>query len=67
MGSEMCIRDRVDNADQLLVDEDAIDCCVSDSDDYVADVVTTVVIHDDVGESKYANVDDDVLAEQLLL
>ena len=57
----------VDYADQLLVDEDVIDCCVSDSDDYVADVVTTVVIHDDVGESKYANVDDDVLAEQLLL
>jgi len=57
----------VDNADQLLVDEDVIDCCVSDSDDYVAYVVTTVVIHDDVGESKYANVDDDVLVEQLLL
>ena len=58
----------VDNADQLLVDEDVIDCCVSDSDEYVAaDVVTIVVIHDDVGESEYANVDDDVLAEQLLL
>ena len=57
----------VDNADQLLVDEDVIDCCVSDSDEYVADVVTIVVMHDDVGESEYANVDDDVLAEQLLL
>ena len=34
---------------------------------YVADVVTIVVIHDDVGESEYANVDDDVSAEQLLL
>ena len=41
--------------------------CVSGSDDYVADVVTTVVIYDDVGQSEYANVDDDVLAEQLLL
>ena len=49
------------------MDEDVIDCCVSDSADYVADVVTIAVIHDDVGESKYANVDDDVLAEQLLL
>ena len=49
------------------MDEDVIDCCVSDSDEYVADVVTTVVIHDDVGESEYADVDDDVLAEQLLL
>jgi len=57
----------VDNADLLLVDEDVVDCCVSGSDDYVADVVTTVVIHDDVAESEYANVDDDVLAEQLLL
>ena len=57
----------VDNADQLLVDEDAIDCCVSDSDDHMADVVTIVIIHDDVGESEYANVDDGVLAEQLLL
>ena len=46
-----------DNADQLLVDENVIDCCVSDSDEYVADVVTIVVIHDDVGESEYANVD----------
>jgi len=57
----------VDNANQLLVDEDVIDCCVSDIDEYVADVVTIVVIHDDVGESEYANADDDVLAEQLLL
>ena len=40
---------------------------MSDSDEYVADVVTIVVIHDDVGESKYANVDDDVVAKQLLL
>ena len=40
---------------------------MSGSDDYVADVVTTVVIYDDVGQSEYANVDDDVLAEQLLL
>jgi len=57
----------VDNADQLLVNKDVVDCCVSASDDYVADVVTIVVIHDDVGESECANVDDDVLAEQLLL
>jgi len=57
----------VDNADQLLVNEDVVDCCVSDSDNYVADVVTIVVIHDDVGEFEYANVDNDVLAEQLLL
>jgi len=57
----------VDNADQLLVNKDVVDCCVSASDDYVADVVTIVVIHDDVGESEYANVDDDVLAKQLLL
>ena len=41
--------------------------CVSDSVEYVADVVTIVVIHDDVGESEYANVDDDVLAKLLLL
>jgi len=57
----------VDNADQLLVNEDVVDCCVSASDEYVADVVTIVVIHDDVGESECANVGDDVLAEQLLL
>ena len=57
----------VDYADQLLVNKDVVDCRVSGSDDYVADVVTTVVIHDDVGESEYANVDDDVLAEQLSL
>jgi len=57
----------VDNADQLLVNEDVVDCCVSGSDEYVADVVTNVVIHDDVGESECANVDDDALAEQLLL
>ena len=55
----------VDNADQLLVNEDDVDCCVSASDEYMADVVTMVVIHDDVGESECANVDDDVLAEQL--
>ena len=47
------------------MDEDVVDCCVSDNDDYVADVVTIVVIHDD--ESEYANVDDDVLAKLLLL
>jgi len=57
----------VDNADQLLVNKDVVDCCVSAGDDYVADVVTIVIIHDDVGESEYANVDDDVLAKQLLL
>jgi len=57
----------VDNADQLLVNKDVVDCCVSASDDYVANVMTVVVIHDDVGESEYANVDDDVLAKQLLL
>jgi len=57
----------VDNANQLLVNEDVVDCCVSASDDYVAAVVTIVVMHDDVGESEYANVDDDVLVERLLL
>jgi len=57
----------VDNADQLLVNKDVVDCCVSDSNDYVADVVTIVVIHDDYDESEYANMDDDVLAKQLLL
>ena len=46
-------------------DKDVVDCCVSASDEYVADVVIIVVIHDDVGESECANVDDDVLAEQL--
>jgi len=55
----------VDNADQLLVNEDVVYCRVSACDDYVADVVTIVVIHDD--ESEYANVDNDVLVEQLLL
>jgi len=34
----------VDNADQLLVNEDVVDCCVSGSDEYVADVVTIVVM-----------------------
>ena len=57
----------VDNTDQLLVDENVVDCCVNGSDECVADVVTIVVIHDDVAESVYANVDDDVLAQQLLL
>ena len=57
----------VDNTDQLLVDEHVVDCCVNGSDECVADVVTIVVIHDDVAESVYANVDDDVLAQQLLL
>jgi len=57
----------VDNADQLLVNEDDVDCCVSASDEYMADVVTIVIIRDDVDESEYTNVDDDVLVEQLLL
>jgi len=43
-----------------------VDCCVSASDDYTADVVNTVVDCDDVGKSVGVSVDD-VCANQLLL